>query len=91
MDVLPQRRLGKGVFFAFFEDVRGTMKRDLAKNDDKLITQLWAILDGADAPETRIGQARALLERESETGKTPGRSSWVSESSLYVFTNSLTK
>ena len=45
------------------------MKRDCSKDDDKLITRLRAILDGTDAPETRIGQALALLTRESETGK----------------------
>ena len=58
------------------------MKRDLAKDDDKLITRLRTILDGKDAPETRIGQALALLARESETGKTQDRSSRVFGSSL---------
>ena len=58
------------------------MKRDPSPDDDKLIARLWAILDGKDAPETRIGQALAMLERESETERTPGRSSGVSGSSL---------
>ncbi len=58
------------------------MKRDLAKGDDKLITRLRTILDGKDAPETRIGQALALLEQESETEEMPGRASEASESSL---------
>ncbi len=58
------------------------MKRDLSKDDDRLITRLWAILDGKDAPETRIGQALAMLEQESETGETPGRSSEAFGSSL---------
>ena len=58
------------------------MKRDLAKGDDKLITRLWTILDGKDAPETLIGQALALLEQESETEETPGRSFEASGSSL---------
>ena len=58
------------------------MTRDLSKDDDKLVTQLRAILDGKNAPETRIGQALALLEREVETGRTPGRASGVSGSSL---------
>ena len=57
------------------------MKRELSKDDDKLITRLWAILDRKDAPETRIGQALALLNQESETGKAPGRSYEISESS----------
>ncbi len=57
------------------------MKRELSKDDDKLITRLWAILDQKDAPETRIGQALALLNQESETGKAPGRSYEISESS----------
>ena len=57
------------------------MKRELSQNDDKLITRLWAILDRKDAPETRIGQALALLNQESETGKAPGRSYEISESS----------
>ena len=51
------------------------MKRGLSTDVDELITRLWAILDGRDSPETRIGQALALLEQESEAGKTPGRSS----------------
>jgi len=58
------------------------MKRELSQNDDKLITQLWAILDGKDAPETRIGQALTLLERKAETGMTQGRSSDASGVSL---------
>jgi len=58
------------------------MKRHLSQDEDKLITRLWAILDGKATPETRIGQALALLERESETGKTPGRVSGVSGVSL---------
>lgn len=58
------------------------MKRDFSKDDDTLITRLWAILNGKDAPETRIGQALAMLDRESETEKIPGRASGVSESSL---------
>ena len=58
------------------------MKRDLSKDDDKLITRLRTILDGKDAPETRIGQALALLARESGTEETPGRSFEASESSL---------
>ncbi|MCY4612642.1 MAG: sigma 54-interacting transcriptional regulator [Nitrospira sp.] len=58
------------------------MKRDLSKDDDKLITRLRAILDGRDAPETRIGQALAMLEQESETKETPGRSSEAFGSSL---------
>lgn len=58
------------------------MKRDFSKDDKKLITRLWAILDGKDAPETRIGQALAMLERESETGEIPGRSSVASGASL---------
>lgn len=57
------------------------MKRELSQDDDKLITRLWAILDQKDAPETRIGQALALLNQESETGKTSGRSYEISESS----------
>ena len=57
------------------------MKRELSKDDDKLITRLWAILDRQDAPETRIGQALALLNQESETGKAPGRSDEISGSS----------
>ena len=126
MNVLPQRRLGKGVFFCrrerlpyirrvrgnfliravdsvsgqrrlaateqrvytwpcrgllFLEDMSGTMKRQLSNDDDKLITRLWAILDRKDAPETRIGQALALLNQESETGKAPGRSYEISKSS----------
>ena len=51
------------------------MKRDLSKDDDRLITRLRTILDGKDDPETRIGQALALLTRESETEETPGRAS----------------
>ena len=58
------------------------MKRDLAKDDEKLITRLWTILDGKDAPETRIGQALVLLARESETEEMPGRSFEASGSSL---------
>ena len=58
------------------------MKRDLSKDDDKLITRLWTILDGKDAPETRIGQALVLLARESGTEETPGRSFEASGSSL---------
>ena len=58
------------------------MKRDLSKNDDRLITRLRTILDGKDAPETLIGQALALLEQESETEETPGRSFEASGSSL---------
>ena len=58
------------------------MTRDLSKDDDKIVTQLRAILEGKDAPETRIGQALAMLERESETGKTQGRGFGVSGSSL---------
>ena len=58
------------------------MKRDLSKDDDRLITRLWTILDGKDDPETRIGQALALLTRESETEETPGRASEASESFL---------
>ena len=58
------------------------MKRDLSKNDDRLITRLRTILDGKDAPETLIGQALALLEQESETEEMPGRASEASESSL---------
>ena len=65
----------------FLEDMNGAMKRELSKDDDKLITRLWAILDRKDAPETRIGQALALLNQESETGKAPGRSYEISESS----------
>lgn len=60
------------------------MKRELSKDDDKLITRLWAILDQKDAPETRIGQALALLNQESETGKAPGRSYEISESSPHL-------
>lgn len=37
---------------------------------------------GKDSPEARIGQALALLERESETVKSQGRSSEAPESSL---------
>ncbi len=65
----------------FYADVNETMKRQLSNDDDKLITRLWAILDRKDAPETRIGQALALLNQESETGKAPGRSYEISESS----------
>ena len=45
------------------------MKRDLLQDDDRLVTRLRAILDGKDAPETRIGQALAMLEQEAETGE----------------------
>lgn len=65
----------------FYADVNETMKRQLSNDDDKLITRLWAILDRKDAPETRIGQALALLNQESETGKAPGCSYEISESS----------
>ena len=51
------------------------MTRGLSKDGDELIIRLRAILDGRDSPETRIDQALALLERESEAGKTPGRAS----------------
>lgn len=54
------------------------MKRDLSRDDEKLVTRLRTILDGKDAPETRIGHALALLERESETGTIPGRFSGAS-------------
>ena len=60
------------------------MKRDLLQDDDRLVTRLRAILDGKDAPETRIGQALAMLEQEAETGETPGRSSEAFGSSLRV-------
>ena len=58
------------------------MTRDLSKDDDKIVTRLRTILDGKDSPEARIGRALAFLDRESETVKTQGRSSEVSESSL---------
>ncbi len=57
------------------------MKRDLLKDDNNFITRLGAILDGKDSPETRISQALALLNQESETEKAPDRSSDSSESS----------
>ena len=56
------------------------VKRELSKDDDKLITRLWAILDREDAPEARIGQALDLLNQESATGKAPGRSCEIAES-----------
>ena len=56
------------------------MKRELSKDDDKLITRLWAILDREDAPEARIGQALDLLNQESVAGKAPGRSCEIAES-----------
>ncbi len=65
----------------FYADVTGTMKRELSKDDDRLITRLWAILDREDAPEARIGQALDLLHQESATGAAPGRSGEVAESS----------
>ena len=58
----------------FYAGVNGTMKRELSKDDDKLITRLWAILDREDAPEARIGQALDLLNQESVAGKAPGHS-----------------
>ncbi len=63
----------------FYAGVNGTMKRELSKNADKLITRLYAILGRQDAPETRIGQALALLNQESATGKAPGRSYGIPE------------
>ena len=54
------------------------MTRDLSRDDETLITQLRTILDGKDAPETRLGQALALLERESEPGTISGRASGAS-------------
>ena len=57
------------------------MKRELSKDDDKLITRLWAILDREDAPEARIGQALDLLHHESAAGTAPGRSCGIAESS----------
>ena len=67
----------------FFEDMSSTMTRGLSKDDDTLITRLRTILDGKGTPEIRIGQALALLQRESEseTAKNPGRSSRASEPS----------
>ena len=56
------------------------VKRELSKDDDKLITRLWAILDREDAPEARIGQALDLLNQESAAGKAPGRSCEIAES-----------
>ena len=56
------------------------VKRELSKDDDKLITRLWAILDREDAPEARIGQALDLLNQESVAGKAPGRSCEIAES-----------
>ena len=65
----------------FYADVTGTMKRELSKDDDRLITRLWAILDREDAPEARIGQALDLLNHESAAGTASGRSGEVAESS----------
>ena len=64
----------------FYAGVNGTMKREHSKDDDKLITRLWAILDREDAPEARIGQAMDLLNQESVAGKAPGRSCEIAES-----------
>lgn len=69
----------RGLFF--YADVNGTMKRERSKDDDKLITRLWAILDREDAPESRIGQALDLLNRESAAGKAPSRSDEIAKSS----------
>ena len=63
-----------------YAGVNGTMKREHSKDDDKLITRLWAILDREDAPEARIGQALDLLNQESAAGKAPGRSCEIDES-----------
>lgn len=66
--------------FCFLCRRERNVKRELSKDDDKLITRLWAILDREDAPEARIGQALDLLNQESVAGKAPGRSCEIAES-----------
>lgn len=57
------------------------MKHERVKDDRHLIPQLWSLLNGNDSPETRIGQALALLDQEAKPERASDRSSDVFESS----------
>lgn len=57
------------------------MKPDSAKDDRRLIPQLCSILNGDGSPETRIGQALALLDQEAK----PGRASEPSSEAFASF------